>query len=320
MNNKERKLSVIIPTYNVEDLVGQAIDSVKWADEIFVVDSFSTDKTVEIAKAKGARVVQHEYVYSAKQKNWAIPQAKNEWILLLDSDEVVTSKLKKTVLGLLKSDEIEKYDGFGIARKHFFLGKFLRWGGRYPLYNIRLFRKNCRYEDRDVHAHIILPKDKIKNIHGSKGDMLHYSDRNLSQFFEKFNRYTTWQANYMLKFHQNKDKSEINWKEALVNPFYSKALIKNYWQFLPLVSVWRFVYMYVIRAGFLDGRYGFLIAVLYAFQDYVSKTKYLEMIRKNPNNRLKFQKFIMDRIVMTREAKNDKDFSQYFGSNLSITL
>lgn len=308
MNSGKRKLSVIIPTYNVEKFISKAIDSVKWADEVFVVDSFSTDKTVEIAKEMGCRVVQHEYIYSAKQKNWAIPQAKNDWILLLDSDEVVTSKLKETILKILKNDKVNKYDGFGIARKHFFLGKFLRWGGRYPLYNIRLFKKTCRYEDRDVHAHIILPKNKIKNIKGNKGDILHYSDRDLSQFFEKFNRYTTWQANYMFKFRQNRKHSNIDWKEFATNPFYSKALIKNYWPFLPFVPIWRLGYMYFIRLGFLDGRYGFLIAVLYAFQDYVAKTKYLEMIRKNSKTRIKFQKFVMNRITNIKEAGFNNDF------------
>jgi glycosyltransferase involved in cell wall biosynthesis len=309
-----KKLTVIIPTYNVEDLIGQAIRSVLWADEIFVVDSFSTDRTVEIAKRLGARVIQHEYIYSARQKNWAIPQAKNDWILLLDSDEVVTLSLKKTIERLLASDKIERYDGFGIARQHFFLGKFLRWGGRYPLYNVRLFRKSCRYEDRDVHAHILLPKERMKNI---EGDILHYSDRSLTQFFEKFNRYTTWQANYMLKVHEN-GIMKIQWKELFINPIYAKAFIKDIWQFLPFTPCIRFAYMYFVRFGFLDGRYGFLIALLYAFQDYVSKTKYLEMKRKNPEIRLTLQKFIMKSMSSTKEGRKEEEFSKRYCNDLSV--
>jgi glycosyltransferase involved in cell wall biosynthesis len=310
----QRKLTVVIPTYNVEDLIGQAIRSVLWADEIFVVDSFSTDRTVEIAKRLGARVVQHEYIYSAKQKNWAIPQAKNEWILLLDSDEVVTLALRNTIETMLKSDDMDMYDGFGIARKHYFLGKFLRWGGRYPLYNIRLFKKTCRYEDRNVHAHILLPKEKMKNI---DGDILHYSDRSLTQFFEKFNRYTTWQANYMLKVHQN-GIMKFQWKEFIINPIYAKAYIKDIWQFLPFTAFIRFAYMYFIRLGFLDGRYGFLIALLYAFQDYVSKTKYLEMKKMQPDLRLTFQKFIMKSMSVTREGRKENEFSQKYCNDLSV--
>lgn len=310
-----QKLTVIIPTYNVENLIEPALNSVTWADEIFVVDSFSTDDTLRIAKRHGARIIRHEYVYSAKQKNWAIPRATNSWILLLDSDEVVTRELRNTIKRLLASPEIEKYDGFSIARKHFFLGKFLRWGGRYPLYNIRLFRQSCRYEDRDVHAHIILPKERTKTI---VGDILHYSDRSLSQFFEKFNRYSTWHANYMFKVYQ-RHHHQINWKEAFTNVYYAKALIKDLWTFLPFTPLIRFLYMYVIRLGFLDGRYGFLIALFYSFQDYVAKTKYLEMRREAPLRRLFFQKRLMRYLSGIKEAQRDDTFSQTYNHNLSIS-
>jgi glycosyltransferase involved in cell wall biosynthesis len=302
MIKKPYKITVIIPTYNVEDLIAQAIKSVLWADEIIIIDSFSTDKTIEIVKSFGVCIVQHKYVYSAKQKNWVIPQASNEWILLLDSDEIVTNKLQKNIKELLASNKINNYDGFGIARRHFFLGKFLRWGGRYPLYNIRLFRRNCRYEDRNVHAHIILEKNKMKNI---KGDILHYSDRSLDQFFEKFNRYSTWQANYMLRVYKN-GITKINWIKFFSNPFYTKAVIKDIWTFIPFTPFIRFVYMYFIRLGFLDGRYGFMIAFFYAFEDYVAKTKYLEMRNKSPKLRLTFQKYVARTCRSFDKLKNEK--------------
>lgn len=314
MTKKRHKITVIIPTYNVEDLIAQAIESVLWVDEVFVVDSFSTDKTVEIAKSYGARVVQHEYVYSAKQKNWAIPQAKNEWILLLDSDEVVTDELRTTIEELLDSDDIENYDGFGIARKHFFLGKFLRWGGRYPLYNIRLFRRSCRYEDRNVHAHIILAKEKMKKI---KGDILHYSDRSLDQFFEKFNRYSTWHANYMLRIYEN-GMTKINWVTFFTNPFYAKAMIKDLWTFIPFTPFVRFMYMYVVRFGFMDGRYGFMIAFFYAFQDYVAKTKYLEMRKKSPKVRLTLQKYVARTCASLKESGKNQILNSCQGENFSL--
>jgi glycosyltransferase involved in cell wall biosynthesis len=285
--SRREKLTVIIPAYNVEKIIKPCLKSVCWADEILLVDSYSTDNTLQIAREVGARVIQHEYVYSAKQKNWAIPQASNEWILLLDSDEVVTRTLKDEIEKLLASPEIENYDGFGIARKHFFLGKWLKWGGRYPLYNIRLFRRACRYEDRDVHAHIILPKNRVKEI---AGDILHFSDPNLESFFSKFNRYSTYQANYMKKFSAS--KSNIEWKKFLTHYIYAKSIIKDYWYFIPLAPIFRFAYMYFFRLGFLDGRYGFLIATLYAFQDYVSKTKYLELKGREPKSRLYIQKWI----------------------------
>lgn len=285
---EKAKISVIIPTFNVEDLIEGAIQSVDWADDILVVDSFSTDRTVEIAQQCGARAVQHKYVYSAKQKNWAIPLAKHEWVLLLDSDEIVTDKLKKCLLKLITSKEIEKFDGFGIARKHYFFGKFLRFGGRYPLYNIRFFRKSCRYEDRDVHAHIILEKERMKNI---KGDILHFSDRSIGQFMEKFNRYSTYQANYMKKVAEQGIR--INWFKFFTNILYFKSIIKDLWHFIPGSAFLRFFYMYFFRLGFLDGKHGLIIALFYALQDYVARTKYLEMYSKNPKIRIMFQKKII---------------------------
>ena len=312
MTQKAHKLTVIIPTFNVEDLIEQAIKSVLWADEILVVDSFSTDETVAIAKKYGVRVLQHEYIYSAKQKNWTIPQAENEWILLLDSDEVVTDELRDEITRLLSSEKIEKYDGFGIARKHYFLGKFLRWGGRYPLYNIRLFRRSCRYEDRNVHAHIILDKDRMKNL--SK-DILHYSDRSLDQFFEKFNRYSTWQANYMMRVYE-KGMTKIAWITFITNPFYAKAVLKDLWTFIPFTPLIRFIYMYVLRLGFLDGRHGFMIAFFYAFQDYVAKTKYLEMRKKSPKIRLTLQKYVARSCASLWQSH--RGFGRYINDDFSI--
>lgn len=296
MAAKREKITILVPTYNVEKTIKRCLKSAEWADEILVVDGsktgFSTDKTVAIAKKMGARVLNHKYIYSAKQKNWAIPKAKNNWILLLDSDEVITAALREEILKLLKSQDLKKYDGFAIPRLHYFLSKGLRWGGRYPLYNIRLFKKTCRYEDRDVHAHIILPKDKVKKL---KGDILHYSDPTLSHFFEKFNRYTTYQANYMIKFVNRENK--IEWRKLFTHYIYAKSLIKDVWYFLPLAPILRFIYMYFVRLGFLDGYHGFLIATLYSFQDYVSKTKYLEMRGRKPAFRFLAQKLFIKRIV-----------------------
>jgi glycosyltransferase involved in cell wall biosynthesis len=281
------KVTVIIPTFNVENLIEKAIKSVLWADEILVVDSYSTDSTIAIAKKYGARVIQHEYVYSAKQKNWAIPQAKNNWVLLLDSDEIVSNDLAQNIKKLLSSNKINVYDGYAIGRKHFFFGKFLRWGGRYPLYNIRLFKKSCRYEDRDVHAHIILDKKKMKK---TKGDILHFSDRTISQFLEKVNRYSAYQADYMAKVSDR--GIDIDWINFLTNGLYFKSIIKDLWNFIPGSPMFRFIYMYILRLGFLDGKSGLVIALAYSLQDYIAKTKYFENYRKDTRLRIRFQRLL----------------------------
>ncbi len=311
-SSKQNKITVLVPAFNVEKTIKRCLKSAAWADEILVVDGSatgsSTDKTAAIARSMGAQVIKHKYAYSAAQKNWAIPRAKHDWVFLLDSDEVITAELREEIIKLLKSPALNNYDGYAIARRHYFLGKWLRWGGRYPLYNIRLFRKTCRYEDRDVHAHIILPKDKVKKL---KHDMIHYSDPTLNHFFSKFNRYTAYQANYMMKWKRGEKK--IEWKKLFTHYIYGKSLVKDIWYFLPLAPISRFVYMYFLRLGFLDGYYGFLIAMLYSFQDYVSKTKYLELKGRRPGFRFMAQKLFIKKIVPEGYGQSIMDRVQGIG-------
>ncbi len=299
-------MSVIIPTKESDlEILEGALSSIEWAEDILVVDSSFSDKIKNLADLHNCRYLAHKYIYSAKQKNWAIPRAKHNWVLLLDSDEMVTEKLRKTIRGVLASKEANKYKGFGIARKHFFFGKFLRWGGRYPLYNVRLFKRSCRYEDRDVHAHIILEKKHVKNIKPKNGDMLHFSDRNFTQFFERFNRYSTYQANYMRKIADS--KVEIDYKKFFTNFYYFKAVVKDLWFFIPTTSFLRFFYMYVIKLGFLDGREGLMIATLYGFQDYVSKTKYHILTKKESTSRIKVQDYLIKKIALLARAQSQEE-------------
>src|SRR3989338_9752750 len=111
MNNKQKaKITVLVPTYNEEKNIRDCLESVKWADEIFIVDSFSSDRTLEIAKEYTDRIIQHEYINSAAQKNWAIPQARYEWVLIVDSDERVTKELREEIEKVL-SDSSDDFKG-----------------------------------------------------------------------------------------------------------------------------------------------------------------------------------------------------------------
>jgi len=307
------KITAIIPT-RIDDIgiMEGAIKSVQWADEILIVDSSFSEKIKKKAIKWGASYFAHEYVYSAKQKNWIIPKAKNNWILLLDSDEIVTDKLKNTIKKMLGSKEINNFDGYGIARKHFFFGKFLRWGGRFPLYNVRLFKKSCRYEDRDVHAHIILDKKKNFNIQPKNGDMLHFSDRNFVEFFERFNRYSDYQANYMRKI--NEKGIEIDWLKFFSNFYYFKAVIKDFWFFIPGSSMFRFLWMYIFRLGFLDGRAGFTIALFYSLQDYISKVKFNEIYGLESNLSLRFKDYFMKKVapILFKDIELKEDYLESY--------
>lgn len=279
----KEKLTVLIPTYNCEDIIKDCLLSVKdIADEILIADSFSTDGTIKICKKFGVKIIQRKYGYSASQKNWAIPQAKNNWILLIDSDERLTPQLQNEIKNVMKRPNLlKKISGFEIARRHYFLGKWLKFGGRYPLYNVRLFKKTCRYEDRNVHAHILLPTNEMRKL---KYDIIHESDRNLEQILEKINRYSTYQAKYMIKVVDRGIK--VDWKEFFTNYLAFKAVVKDIWFFIPFTPIWRFLYMYFLRLGFLDGREGLLIAILYGFEDFVSKNKYGQIKKKKCSQKI----------------------------------
>ena len=134
-------VSVLLPTYNCAKTVRTTLESVKWADEILVADSFSTDSTLEVCREYGTRVIQREYHNSASQKNWALPQCRNEWVLQIDSDEVLSPELR---------DEIEKamataapgVHAFRMPRRNHMLGRWVRYGGVYPDYQTRLLRRD----------------------------------------------------------------------------------------------------------------------------------------------------------------------------------
>src|SRR5439155_16814716 len=138
MSASRRPLTVIVPTFNEESTLRDCLESVRFADEILVVDSYSSDSTVSIARELGARVLQHEYVYSARQKNWSIPQATHEWVLLVDSDERVTPELRDEILALLATGP--RHDGYWILRANHFLGRRIRHCGWGTDKVIRLFR------------------------------------------------------------------------------------------------------------------------------------------------------------------------------------
>ena len=132
----------------------EVLESVKWADEILVVDSFSTDDTLAIARKYTDRILEHEYENSAAQKNWAIPQATHNWILLVDADERVTPELQKEIEEMLNGGL--KHKGYWVQRQNYFMGKHVKYGGMAGDKVIRLFTKEARYEDRKVHAEVIM--------------------------------------------------------------------------------------------------------------------------------------------------------------------
>ena len=251
---EKKKLSVLIPTNNEEDNIRDCIESVKWADEILIVDSFSSDRTLEIAKEYTDRIIQHEYINSATQKNWAIPQAKYEWVLIVDSDERVTKELREEIEKALSGDS-DDIKGYYIPRKNFFLGKEIKHGGwdfKHDL-NLRLFKRDSgRYENKEVHADII-SRGKTGRI---KSPFLHYSYKSIDQYLKKLARYTDWAAQDVAKKGKN-----ISWVKVLLRPFGT------------------FIKMFILKLGFLDGFHGLILALFSSYYVYIKYVKAWE-IRK----------------------------------------
>ncbi|MGY8884511.1 MAG: glycosyltransferase family 2 protein [Flavobacteriales bacterium] len=246
------KLTSIIPTGNEQNNIVEAIQSVRFSDEIMVVDSFSTDDTVKLARPLVDTILQREYEHSASQKNWAIPQAKHEWILLLDADERVTSELQKEVIRMINSNT--EYSGFWIRRENYFMGKKVRFSGWQGDKVIRLFKRDeCKYENKHVHAEI-RSSGKIGILDHK---LLHNTFVSKEAYLKKLDRYAQLQA-------KDYDK-----RVKYLTPFHT--VIK------PIV---RFLKHYFLQLGILDGYVGFVISS-YQAKAVAMRYKYIQEIRKS---------------------------------------
>lgn len=243
------RLSVAIITYNEEEEIKDCLESVKWADEIVVVDSFSTDKTLDICHQYTNKVFQHEWSGYSNQKNYAINVTTNPWILILDADERVSERLTKEIKEILDKDL--GIDGYYIPRKSYFLGRWIRYGGWYPDYSIRLFRKDKgRFEQREVHESVRINGKTAK----LKNHLEHYTYRNLSEYIQRMDRYSTLAAMEMVGEGRRSGPRNI--------------------LFRPILTFFR---MYILKQGFREGIYGLLLAVLYSYYTFLKYVKLWEM-------------------------------------------
>lgn len=246
------KLSVLIPCFNSGKTIRATLESVQWADEILAVDSFSTDKTLDILREYKARVLQHEYLNSAKQKNWAIPQCSHEWILIVDTDEVLEPGLKEEIETQLKKMDLT-IQAYKIPRKNFVYGEWMKYSGFYPDYQTRLFRKGkAVYQDREVHAHM--------EVEGKTGVLkhhfLHNGFKGLQDWFLKTERYVRYEADELIK-----NKRSFSYTRLLIYP--------------PVI----FLRNYFIHLGFLEGYRGLLLAMLDSFYYFLVYAKLYELKR-----------------------------------------
>jgi glycosyltransferase involved in cell wall biosynthesis len=274
--NTRVPVSVLIPTLDEERNLPGCLDSVAFADEVFVVDSLSHDRTVEIACAHGANVVQHAFESYSRQKNWALETLpfRNDWVLIVDADERVTPELQHEIAAVIANPTA---DGYYVNRKFIFLGRWIQHAGWYPSWNLRLFRHALgRYDDREVHEHVVLSGRAGYLRH----DLLHKDERGLEAFIARHNRYSTLEAGARRKAECDApDRARLP-VGLLASPVQRKRFIRErIWPVVPARPLALFVYMYVLRLGFLDGRAGLALCVFHAFQEFMVGLKLAELRR-----------------------------------------
>jgi len=256
-------VSVIILIYNEEIHLERLLKNIAdWADEIFIVDSFSTDKTLEIAKKYGVKIVQHKFENQAKQFNWALDnlEIKNDWILRLDADEYLTSELKDEITEKLKNIP-KNINGFYIKRRVYFMGRWIKHGGYYPTWLLRLFKKGkARSEQRTMDEHIILLEGSAEKL---KNDFVDDNKKGLEDWIIKHNNYSTREViSRMSGVRRQVSSVKLGGQAGR-----KRWLKQNLYLRLPLFfrALLYFIYRYFIRLGFLDGKEGLIFHFLQGF-------------------------------------------------------
>jgi len=244
-------ISVIVLTHNNESTIVRTLDSLTWCDEIIVVDDISTDRTIDLAKKYGAVIVSHQLEANfALQRNRGLQKAKGEWVLYVDSDEIVPPGLQKEILNAVRS--ATNNTGYYISRKDILFGRELHHGETASVKLLRLAKKGCGDWKRAIH--------EIWEIQGAKGrfatPLLHYSHKTVQGFLSDINLY-----------------SSIN-----AGVFYEEGKRATIWQIIAY-PVGKFIRNYIFLGGFLDGVPGFIMAMMMSFHSFLTRGKMWELHR-----------------------------------------
>lgn len=277
-------VSIIVPIKNEAANLPRCLGSVTWADEIFVVDSHSTDESTAVAERFGATVVQFDLNGTwPKKKNWALENLpfRNEWVFILDADEVLPAEAEEEFArAIANAGEVA---GYWINRYFIFIGRRLRHA-YYPNWNLRLFRHSLgRYEkltsaqtdsgDNEVHEHVIVrgPTARLRC------EMAHHAFPSIEVFVEKHNRYSNWEARVAADGFLAGSSGAISSGRVGM-----RRRLKRLSQHLPFRPLLRFLYVYVWQRGFLDGREGYYFARLHGFYEFLSVAKTFELKKRQP--------------------------------------
>ncbi len=231
------KIAAAIIAFNEEENIRAACESVAWADEVLVVDSHSTDRTREVAEDCGARVVERDWPGFAAQKQFAAEAASHEWVFSLDADERVSDELRASILRLRETPDAERADGYRVARRSFYMNRWIRGGGWYPDHQLRLYRRaRGRWEGAYIHESVKMSGGA--RVEALRGDLLHYSVRDASHHHRMIGeRYAPLAARQM--FESGRRTSPLR---------------------IALAAPSAFARSYVLKGGFRDGLAGLAIA------------------------------------------------------------
>jgi glycosyltransferase involved in cell wall biosynthesis len=243
-------LGALVLTYNEADNISDCLESLDWIEEVVVIDSYSQDNTVELAKEYTTEVYQREFDDFASQRNFGLEQLTTEWVLVVDADERVTPELAEEITDRLAKPNSEAYQ---IPRKNYFLGEWIQYCGWYPDYTLRLFKVEDNSYSGLVHEGLEI-EGRVENL---KSPLIHYTYRNLEHYLTKINHYTTLDA-------QKKYNAGI-----------TKGIL-----YILLRPVLEFIKKYILKKGFLLGMPGLILAILSSYYQFL---KYAKLWEKNSN-------------------------------------
>jgi glycosyltransferase involved in cell wall biosynthesis len=273
--NTPPRIDVMIPTFNEADHIAETVANALKLGPVYVLDSCSTDGTQELARHAGATVVERSFTNYSDQKNWGLDHLPftGDWIFILDADERLTPAL--CAEARTKLAENRRVMGYYINRVVIFMGKPIRHGGLYPSWNLRLFRRGkARYEERTVHEHMVCsgPTDYMH------AEMLHLRRESLSRYLEKHIKYAELESQEWVKRRLGEStmgSSTTLFKDVLA---LRQWIRRNVWPRLPGRPLWRFMYMFFFRFGFMDGLPGWHLARLMACYEYMIGLLYKEKL------------------------------------------
>lgn len=243
-----------IVVFNEERNIREALDSVSWMDEIVVVDSYSTDNTMSICREFTSHVFQRKWNGFGEQKNFAIDHTSADWVFILDADERVSADLKAEIKRVIEAADQSGPVAYSLPRKNYYYGEWVRWGGVYPDYQLRLFRRGVgRLDDSEPHNKFV-----FQGLHGYLTNALdHYTERTIDDHFRKFGNFTTLAAQ-----ERGKTRHVVRWADLV---------------FRPLFTFWKY---YMRRKGYRDGVRGFLYAGFASMYTFVKYAKLWDVLRE----------------------------------------